>query len=282
MVQHPAAGPEVDNSEEGQLLARPFPLCSQLPDREPILPSRVSSTAWLISAKPTRDLVGVLSHFSRVQLFVTPWTVARQAPLSTCFSRKEYWSGLPCLHPGDRRGEPVPLMSPALAGWFFTTVPPGKPAGDLEGVKITQGNIEGNQQYPCRGSMEVRGSSGLHVTFTLCSHCSLQACAQSVLRGCLMERSGSTPTPFIRISGVQPTGYTDNLLTLGALGQGKPETQSHQCPRLTGSGMLTHSSHRQRPELKCQYLHLQLVCCLTSTSSPRGPVIQESRAVECR
>ena len=34
-------------------------------------------------------------HFSRVQLFVTPWTVAHQAPLSTGFSRQEYWSGLP-------------------------------------------------------------------------------------------------------------------------------------------------------------------------------------------
>ena len=144
----------------------------------------------------------------------------------------------------------MPLMSPALAGWFFTTVPPGKPAGDLEGIKITQVNIEANQQNPCRGSMKVRGSSGFHMSFTLCSRCSLQACAQSVLRGCLMERSGSTPTSFIRNSGVQAIVYTDNLLTLGALGQGltqacKPETQSHQCPGLTGSRMLTHSSHRQ-------------------------------------
>ena len=31
----------------------------------------------------------------RVQLFVTPWTVALQAPLSKEFSRQEYWSGLP-------------------------------------------------------------------------------------------------------------------------------------------------------------------------------------------
>ena len=34
---------------------------------------------------------------SRVQLFVTPWTVACQAPLSMEFSRQEYWSGLPCI-----------------------------------------------------------------------------------------------------------------------------------------------------------------------------------------
>ena len=37
---------------------------------------------------------------SRVQLFVTPQTVAHQAPLSVEFSRQEYWSGLPCPSPG--------------------------------------------------------------------------------------------------------------------------------------------------------------------------------------
>ena len=41
-------------------------------------------------------LNNVLSHFSRVQLFVTPWTVARQARLSREFSRQEDWSVLPC------------------------------------------------------------------------------------------------------------------------------------------------------------------------------------------
>ena len=39
----------------------------------------------------------VLSHFSRVQLFATPWILAHQAPLSMGFSRKENWSGLPLL-----------------------------------------------------------------------------------------------------------------------------------------------------------------------------------------
>ena len=42
----------------------------------------------------------VLSHFSRVQLLATLWTVAHQAPLSMGFSRQEYWSGLPCPPPG--------------------------------------------------------------------------------------------------------------------------------------------------------------------------------------
>ena len=38
---------------------------------------------------------------SRVQLFVTPWTVARQAPLSMKFPGQEYWSGQPFPSPGD-------------------------------------------------------------------------------------------------------------------------------------------------------------------------------------
>ena len=66
----------------------------------------------------------ILSHFSRVQLFVTLWTVAHQAPLSMGFSRQEYCSGLPCPPPGDLPNpgiEPASLMSPALAGGFFTT-----------------------------------------------------------------------------------------------------------------------------------------------------------------
>ena len=50
--------------------------------------------------------------------------LARQAPLSMGFSRQEYWRGLPCLPPGDIVNpgiKPWSLMSPALAGRFFTT-----------------------------------------------------------------------------------------------------------------------------------------------------------------
>ena len=71
----------------------------------------------------------MLSRFSRIQLFATPWTVARQAPLSLGFSRQEYWSGLLFLPPGDLPDpgmEPV-SKSPTLASKFFTTEPPGKP-----------------------------------------------------------------------------------------------------------------------------------------------------------
>ena len=54
---------------------------------------------------------------SRVQLFATPWTVARQTPLSIEFSRQEYWSGLPCPSLGDPPDsgiEPVSHMSMLL------------------------------------------------------------------------------------------------------------------------------------------------------------------------
>ena len=60
---------------------------------------------------------------SCVSLFVTSWTVARQAPLSMEFSRQEYWSGLSFPTPGDLpypRIEPESLASPTLAGGFFT------------------------------------------------------------------------------------------------------------------------------------------------------------------
>ena len=63
----------------------------------------------------------------RVQLSATPWTVAHQAPLSMGFSRQDCWSGLPFPSPGDLPDPGIEPTSPALAGGFLTTVPPGKP-----------------------------------------------------------------------------------------------------------------------------------------------------------
>ena len=66
----------------------------------------------------------MLSPFSHVQLFVTLWTVALQTPLSMGFSRPEYLTGLPYPPSGDLPDptiKPESLMSPALAGGFFTT-----------------------------------------------------------------------------------------------------------------------------------------------------------------
>ena len=65
--------------------------------------------------------------FGPVRLFVTPWTVAYQAPPSMEFSRQENWSGLPFPSPGDLPNPGMEPTSLALAGRFFTTEPPGKP-----------------------------------------------------------------------------------------------------------------------------------------------------------
>ena len=64
-----------------------------------------------------------VQSLSRVQFFSNLWTVACQT-LSMGFSKQEYWSGLPHPPPAylpDPGFEPVSLMSPALAGRFFTT-----------------------------------------------------------------------------------------------------------------------------------------------------------------
>ena len=74
--------------------------------------------------------VPVFSCFSCIQLFVTLWTVAHQAPLSMKFSKQEYLSGLPCPPPGDLPDlgiKPASLLSPALAGRIFTISATGKP-----------------------------------------------------------------------------------------------------------------------------------------------------------
>ena len=78
----------------------------------------------------------MLSH---VQLFVTPWTIARQVPLSLGFLRQEYQSGLPFPPPGDLLDpgiKPTSPVSPALA-------PSGKPGGsDCKESTCTEGDLE--------------------------------------------------------------------------------------------------------------------------------------------
>ena len=61
---------------------------------------------------------------SRVRLFATPWTVARQALLSMGSSRQEYWSGLLCPLSKALPDPGTEAPSPALANGFFTTAAP--------------------------------------------------------------------------------------------------------------------------------------------------------------
>ena len=84
---------------------------------------------WCVRAQP----------LSLVWLFVTPWTVTRQGPLSTGFSRQECWSGLPFPSPGDLLDPAIELEYPVsleLAGRLFTTEPPGKAVCVISSLKI--------------------------------------------------------------------------------------------------------------------------------------------------
>ena len=85
------------------------------------LPKPLHEYAWTLS------FVCELSCFSHVQLFVTPWTVTQQAPLSMGFYRQEHWDGWPFPYPRDVPNpeiKPESPTSPALADDFFTSVAP--------------------------------------------------------------------------------------------------------------------------------------------------------------
>ena len=79
----------------------------------------------------------MLSHFSRVQLFETPWTVSLQSPLSMGFSRQESWSGLPFPSPGNLPGPEIEPRSPALQADSLLSEPPGKP-DDVNLIQVRQ------------------------------------------------------------------------------------------------------------------------------------------------
>ena len=69
----------------------------------------------------------MVKSLSRVRLFMTPWTVAHQAPPSMGFSRQEYWSGLSFPSPGDLLNPGIKPGSPALQAESLPSEPPGKP-----------------------------------------------------------------------------------------------------------------------------------------------------------
>ena len=108
---------------EGRLLGLPF-----TPRREG--PSRTGDPASEKCMLPGQLCICVyvcVLNLLCVQLSGTPQTVAHQAPLSMGFSRQECWSRLPFPSLPNSGTEPASLASPALAGSFFTTEPPGKP-----------------------------------------------------------------------------------------------------------------------------------------------------------
>ena len=65
-----------------------------------------------------------------VQLFVIPWAVAYQAPLSMGFSRQVSWTGLPFPSPGDLPDPGIEPGSPVLQADALPSEPLGKPLGE--------------------------------------------------------------------------------------------------------------------------------------------------------
>ena len=96
--------------------------------------------------KTARALAGITRWMDRQdihpttssQVFSTPRTVARQAPLSMGFSRQAHWSRLPFPSPGHLPDPGIKLMSPVLADMFFTTESPGKPWNELWAINTNQ------------------------------------------------------------------------------------------------------------------------------------------------
>ena len=89
----------------------------------------LSSLLPALRLSPFYPLCAVCLVAQSCPALCNPMATARQTPPSMGFSRHKYWSGLPFPSPGylpNSGIEPMTLASPALAGRFFITVPPGK------------------------------------------------------------------------------------------------------------------------------------------------------------
>ena len=87
---------------------------------------------------------------SRVQLFVTPWTVVYQAPPSMEFSRQEYWSGVPFPSPGDLPNQGIEPMSPTLQTDVLPSELPGKPLVCVIPYKLNSSKFGASRlKLPC-------------------------------------------------------------------------------------------------------------------------------------
>ena len=111
-------------------------------------PGKLLNTLRHAGWNPT---IAVLSH-SVASDSAASRTIARQAPLSMRFSRQGYWSGLPCLPPGDLPDPDIESRSPALQADSLLSQPPGKPKNTgvgslslLQGIFLT---LESNQGLP--------------------------------------------------------------------------------------------------------------------------------------
>ena len=116
-------------------------LCEQqqTQDMEHFNPTiKVHCAPVLVSTLPSvpSEAISALIYFTRLLWFnqqvtsdslATPWTIARQPPLSMGFPRQDCWSRLPFPSPGHLPNPGIDSVAPALAGGFCNTDPPGKP-----------------------------------------------------------------------------------------------------------------------------------------------------------
>ena len=112
---------------------------------------------------------------SRVRLFVTPWTVACQAPLSMGLSKQEYWSGLPFPPPGNLPHPGIKPRSPALQADSLLSEPPGKPQKEY-GIRRMVGSLQSiwSWDYVCGQKWGCNGLHGLYPMIYMlkpCLHC---------------------------------------------------------------------------------------------------------------
>ena len=107
---------------------------------------------------------------SCVQLLETPWTIAHPAPLSMDFSRQEHWSGFPFSPPGNLPDQGIITASPALAGGFFTTEPPGNltaAAKSLQSCTTLCNPIDGSPpDSPVPGILQARTLEWVAMSFS--------------------------------------------------------------------------------------------------------------------
>ena len=133
----------------------------------------------------------MFSRFSRVQLFVTPWTVAHQAPLSMGFSRQEYWSGVPFPSPGDL---PDPGIEPVSLALQAISLPLSH-QGNLREVDKDINDAHGGVRTLTEGAQGrdlgiQRGACGSLVLVNVCL--ASQTYKESVF---IMRASSPAPTP---------------------------------------------------------------------------------------
>ena len=108
--------------------------------------------------------VCVLSRFSRGRMFVTPRAVARQASLSMGFSRQEYWSELPCPHPGESSRPRDQTHISYVSSWQASSLPlalPGRAKVQNRGVGGSVLPLKPLGERPCSPLWELLRAPGV-------------------------------------------------------------------------------------------------------------------------